>query len=416
VILPLLASAWLGGVVGCTEPPADSGPDARIAYYRERLGGPSTYPAHARLGLAYAERARATGRLSDYQEAGRLLERSLAWQRNYEALLGLSSVSLALHRFPEALAYAREAVETLPGDPAAQEALFDALLGSGDHRAAAQVLARMGTRRGFGQCVREAALAEYRGESAEALRQVEQACALPEATRAPIATRAWCRLRQGALELALCRPEAARRAYQRALELLPGSAPAREHLAELDAAEGNSEEALALLVQPSADAEPQERLLLADLYDSAHQPERAAEERRRARSELLERAAEDVRDAWHELALLEAADPKTAGEAVRWAKLDWENRKDVHAAEALAWSWSQHGNASQAEEALQSALAPGGASASLLLRGALIRSRGGRADQARALFDRALSCPAALTPEDRLLAAQAEAELASRPD
>jgi tetratricopeptide (TPR) repeat protein len=365
-------SALLPGVGGAAQQPEDATPDARIRYYQGRLGGPSTYPAHARLGLAYAEKARATGRVSFYLEAGRFLERSLSWQRNYEALLGLSGVSLALHRLPEALAYAREAFETMPGDPAAQGALFDALLGSGDHRAAERSLETLGTRGSFGRLLREAALHEYRGQTAEALLRVEQACALPEASTAPVATRAWCQLRQGALQLALCRSEAARSAYQRALRMFPGYPLAREHLAELDAAEGNTQQAVSSYARQLANAaEPHQRLALADLHDSAHEPRRAEEERGRARSELLERAAEDVRDAWHELALLEAADPKTAGEAVRWAKLDWENRKDVHAAEALAWSWSQHGNPSKAEEALQSALAPGGASASLLLRGAL---------------------------------------------
>ena len=58
-------------------------------------------------GLAYAEKARITGRTTHYLDAAAYLDRSLAMQRNYEALLGLAGVSLALHRFPEALAYAQ---------------------------------------------------------------------------------------------------------------------------------------------------------------------------------------------------------------------------------------------------------------------------------------------------------------------
>ena len=41
------------------------------------MGGPSTYPSYARLGLAYAEKARATGRMSCYLDAALQLERSL---------------------------------------------------------------------------------------------------------------------------------------------------------------------------------------------------------------------------------------------------------------------------------------------------------------------------------------------------
>lgn len=415
LLLSTLLLALLQGLTGYAQQPKDASPDARIRYYRQRLGGPATYPAYARLGLAYAEKARATGRVSYYLDAARHLERSLSWQRNYEALLGLSGVSLALHRFPEALAYAREAVDTMAGDPGAQGALFDALLGSGDHRAAEQVLENMRAKGGFEYLVRRAALLEYRGQTAEALHEVEKVCALSEAGTAPVTTRAWCQVRQGALQLALCRPEQARAAYHRSVRILPECFLAGEHLAELDAAEGHTQQAVRFYQgQLATVSEPRYRMALADLYASVLQPQRAAQERRRARTELRRRATQDVRDAWHELALLEAADPTTAAEAVRWAEKDWQNRKDVHAADALAWAWSQWGDGSKAEAALAQALAPGGASASLLLHAALIRLRGGRVDEARALLDRALVCPVALTPPERRLASRAASEFASR--
>src|ERR1700752_848657 len=159
-------------VCGCAA--KDASPDARIRYYQARVGGPTTYPSYARLGLAYAEKARASGRTSYYLEAARHLERSLAFQRNYEALLALSGVSLALHHFPEALASAREPADTVPGDPATQGALFDALLGSGDYHAAERVLAGFETKDGFGRLVRWAALLEYRGQTEGALQAIEQ--------------------------------------------------------------------------------------------------------------------------------------------------------------------------------------------------------------------------------------------------
>jgi tetratricopeptide (TPR) repeat protein len=231
----------------------------------------------------------------------------------------------------------------------------------------------------------------------------------------PVTTGAWCQLRQGALQLALCRPDEARAAYRRSLRILPKYSLAGEHLAELDAAEGNPQQAVSFYQdQIAITPEPRYRMALADLYDSARQPLRAQEQRRRARTELLSRVAQDVRDAWHELALLEAADRNTAAEAVRWADKDWQNRNDVHAADALAWAWSQHGNRSKAEAALTEALAPGGASASLLLHAALIRWRAGRADEARALIDRAVVCPVALTPQERWLRGRVESEVASR--
>jgi tetratricopeptide (TPR) repeat protein len=386
-------------------------PDARIHYYRQRLGGRSTYPAYARLGLAYAEKARLTGRTEYNLDAARYLERSLAMQRNYEALLGLAGVSLALHRFPEALSHAREATETSPSDLAALGSLFDAQRGLGNDAEAEQTLARMPPQ-SFAYAVRLATVREGRGETAAALRTVEGACAFPEMAAAPAVTRAWCEVRMGALRLASCEPDKARAHYGRALSLVPGYFLAREHLAALEAAEGRTRRAIQryrdLL---AAVPEARYRLQLAALCDMAGQSREADAERRQARAALLRRAADDIRDAWHELAGLEAEGAGTAAEALRWAEKDWQNRKDVHAADALAWASLQQGDAHKAEAVIERALAPGGASPTILLHAAMIRLRTGHANAARDLFGRALACPAVLTPRERRLAAHLRSQL-----
>jgi tetratricopeptide (TPR) repeat protein len=401
-LLLALSLLWLPACA-LGQPPGDS-PDARIHYYRQRLGGRSTYPAYARLGLAYAEKARLTGRTEFNLEAARYLEQSRAMQPNYEALLGLAGVSLALHRFPESLRHAREATETSPSDPAALGALFDAQRGLGNDAEADQALSRM-PRESFAYAVRLATVREGRGETASALRDLERACALPETAAGPAMTRAWCEVRMGVLRLASCEPEKARAHYGRALSLVPGYFLAREHLAELEAGEGRTGQAMErygeLLV---AVPEPRYRLQLAALHDMAGEAREADAERRQARAELLRRAADDVRDAWHELAELEAEDAATAGEALRWAEKDWRNRKDVHAADALAWASLQHGDARKAEAVIARALASAGASPIILLHAAMIRLRTGHADAARDFHVRALACPAALTPRERRLA------------
>ena len=390
---------------------ARDSPDARIQYYRQRLGGRSTYPTYARLGLAYAEKARLTGRTEYQLDAARYLAQSLAMQRNYEALLGLAGVSLALHRFPEALGHAREATETSPSDPAALGGLFDAQRGLGNDAEAEQTLARMPPP-SFAYLVRLATVREGRGETAAALRDVERACALPEMAAGPVVARAWCEVRMGALRLASCEPDKARAHYERASSLVPGYFLAREHLAELEAAEGRTRHAMQryrdLL---AAVPEPRYRLQLAALHDMAGQSRDADAERRQARVELRHRAADDVRDAWHELAELDAEGAGTAAEGLRWAEKDWQNRRDVHAADALAWASFQHGDAGKAEAVIGRALAPAGASPTILLHAAMIRLRTGHADAARDLFARTLACPAALTPREQRLAAHLRTQL-----
>jgi tetratricopeptide (TPR) repeat protein len=388
---------------------ADTAIDDRIRYYRARLGGRSTYPAYARLGLAYADKARVTGQTSYFVDAARSLERSLAMQRNYEALLGLAGVSLALHRFPESRDAAREAFATSPGDPAARGAVFDAELGLGNVDEAATVLEGMPAD-SFAYLVRRAALHEYRGETAAALRDAERACALPGTAPPEDATRAWCEIRLGGLHLASCEAGTARMHYRRA----SGSILGREHLAELEAADGLTRDAMARyrdLVATTGD--PRHRLELAAVYEATGRSREAAEQRERARTELLRRAGDDVRDAWHELALLEADDPATAADGLRWAERDWRNRRDVHAADALAWAALRHGDAERAAALADLALAPGGGSPTILLHAAVIRLRTGRTAEARALLERAVACPAALTPREWQLATRVSGDLGS---
>ena len=105
VALVLCAILVVGaaGRASAAENSVPSTADARIRYYKARLGGAGTYPIYARLGAAYIQKARETDRLSYYSEAEKYLLRSLEFQRNFEALYWLNSVYLAQHRFPEAL-------------------------------------------------------------------------------------------------------------------------------------------------------------------------------------------------------------------------------------------------------------------------------------------------------------------------
>ncbi|HXV77746.1 MAG TPA: hypothetical protein VD788_15640, partial [Candidatus Polarisedimenticolaceae bacterium] len=121
---PRLAGTWLLVVVSASPvaaaAPVDpgTGPDQRIAYYRARAGGTGSYVAWARLGQAYLDRGRMTGREQDRVRAERCLARSLAYQPNLEALRGMAVLRLDQHRFGEALELAAEAAAAAPEDVA----------------------------------------------------------------------------------------------------------------------------------------------------------------------------------------------------------------------------------------------------------------------------------------------------------
>ncbi|MBI2956452.1 MAG: tetratricopeptide repeat protein [Acidobacteria bacterium] len=414
VFLSAVLAAVLAGFAATAQesvPPGDT--DARIEYYKARLGGPGTYPVYTQLGAAYVQKARETGLVSYYEEAERYLERSLEFQRNFEALRWLAVVYTAQHQFPEALPYAREAVETLPEDLDAQAALFDVLLALGRHDEAAAVLETMQqSEPGFHVSARLAALRHYRGELRAALEGINQACAEADAEPWPLETRAWCQVRRGALSLDNCRPEDAEAAYQRALEILPAYYLALEHLAELRAAQGRLSEAIELYRrllenQPN----PEYRLALADLYDESGEDAQAAQERGSAAREMRQATENGSRLYLRPLALLLVDKPETAAEGLRWAEEDFKHRQDAYAAATLAWAHHRNGNRREALEFLDLALRPGLKDATLLLDAALMAYEAGERERARGYLEQALACPVRLRPADRARAARLRARL-----
>ncbi len=215
--------------------------DARIRFYAARIGGPATYPAYARLGASYLQKARETGRPEYYLQAERCLEQSLRFQRNYEALHWLAAVDNARHKFGEALPLAREAVSAMPADLDAQGTLFDAYLGLQDHDGAASVLDGM-LRRGPSTAVlaRLAALRQVEGNWEAAIKAMESASVMAEGNRAPAETRAWCQVQLGFLHFRRGELKAADESYARALKIFPGYHHALQHLAELRQAQGRA--------------------------------------------------------------------------------------------------------------------------------------------------------------------------------
>jgi len=401
VSLALVAGAVL--LATRSSPTAPSDTDARIEYYQARLGGPGTYPAYARLGLAYLEKARETGNARYSDDAEQYLEESLRFQRNYEALRGMSILSLARHKFPEAQLFAEEAAAADPGDLEAQGTRFDAYLALGDDPRAETVLEGMlRSETGFVSSTRLANLRQYRGHTPGALEAMRRACSDAEKLGLPAEKRAWCQVRLGSLFVAGCDGAQAERAYQQALEIFPDYFLAREHLAELRAAQDRPAEAMALYAKLlMARPDPHVRLALADLYDSQGMTEDAAGLRAQALTEMRRSAESSSRADWRPLALLLLRDDATAAEGLHWAERDWENRRDVFAADALAWAYFRKGRPADAVPIIERALATGTKEPLLLLHAAEIRLALKERPAAEALLRRAAACPLTLGPAEK---------------
>lgn len=409
VALTLAGFALLSGVDPGSRP---NDPEARIEFYRLRLGGPATYPIYAQLGLAYLQKARTTGRTADYAEAERYLRQSLDYQRNFEAMRGLAALHLARHEFREALRSAQEAADALPTDLEAQGLLFDAHLALGEQQTAGDIAEKMmQAQMGFESLSRVAVLLESRGDDSGALRVMGQACLQAEGEKRTADVQAWCQVRVGAIYLATCNAVQAGHRYERALLLVPDFAVAREHQAELAAALGNGTEAIALYRELLAEFPRTEyRLALADVLALAGKGEEAQRERKFAESELRA-SVESSRAGWRPLALLLLDDPATVEEGLRWAARDWENRRDAFAADTLAWAYLKNKRAAEAWKVLEPAARAGSKAPFLLLHAAQVQQALGRSAEARRFAEEALACPARLTPAEQALAEQTRTAL-----
>ena len=385
-----------------TAPRSDT--DARIAFYKARLGGRGTYPAYARLGAAYIRKGRETGRQNYYDEAMQYLSTSLDYQRNYEALLWLAVAQLARHYFREALNYAEEAVETMPSHLSAHGALFDSYLALGDLQKAETVVQKMlSLEPGADSYARLATIRQYRGELTGAAEAMQRACSFPDGTSVPVETRAWCEVRLGSLYLlARCEAENAEAAYKRALTLFPNYHGAIEHMAELRAAQGRHDEAITFyqrVLKTTADVTYQVKL--ANIYDEQGMHQTADRERKPALAELRRLAKKDSRAYLRLLSLVLLDRKDAAAEGLYWARKDWENRHDVLAADTLAWAHHQNGNGAVALETIKEALQSGSKDSNILFHAAVIHAAADERSQARDLLGQALTCPLTLRPIDR---------------
>ena len=114
----------------------------RVAELQARLHYNPTDPAAwGQLGIAYEQRARETGDSTYYSKAGGSLERAIRLRpHDLVATSGLGSLALSRHRFREALAIGRRAVELSPSTARSYGIVGDALVELGHYRPAFRAL------------------------------------------------------------------------------------------------------------------------------------------------------------------------------------------------------------------------------------------------------------------------------------
>ncbi len=318
--------------------------DAGLRFFEERVrADPEDFIAQNQLAERFLAKLRSTGRLKWLARARTAAEASLhsvAAPVNSAGVLLSARVALASHRFVNARALSREYCRIKPERLEGLHVLFDAALEVGDYSDAAKTLGeleKMDPHSAY-TASRQARLDWIFGKVDEAAKHWDEAVAHARGdARAPPDLLAWCLTQRGELAFRTGHPDDAHTAYAEAARLLPGDWGAAEHLAELHAARGEYDPALALLrTAIAATGRPELEQAAGDVALAAGRLDEAREFHDHALAAY--RASIERGEALyvHHLAGFLCDVRPDAAEAVRLARSDLEERQGIQAHDALA--------------------------------------------------------------------------------
>ncbi|MFF3487036.1 tetratricopeptide repeat protein [Streptomyces sp. NPDC002701] len=365
---------------------------------------PEDFGGWATLGVAYVEQARTNGDPSRYPQAQRALERSLRLRPdNDPALAGRAALAAARHEFPQALRYADRALDENAFNERALSVRIDALVELGRYKEASKAADQADSRRpGVPVFTRYAYVRELRGDVRTARRVLEQALAGATApgdiayVASSLGQLSW---REGAYGTALTYYERALRADGTYLPALEGRARAQAANGDTAAAIAGMEEVVARFPLPGP------LVVLGELYEARD----GTGDRVTARDQYA------LVNAWTALArangvnadldtALAAADHGDRKAALRAARAEWERRRTVHTADALAWALHVNGRDDEALPYARRATATGYRDATFRYHRGMIEHATGHEKEARDSLSSALRLNPGFSPVGAKLA------------
>ncbi len=306
--------------------------------------------------------------------------RVLPADQNLGGLRALAQAEFETHNFTSARDHARDLTEYEPRRSFGFQLLGDALLELGDYDGATTAYAQM-EQLDFGTTATESRLAHLallRGDSDTARRRYT--IALNRATRSSFPspeTIAWCHWRRGEVDMASGDYQKAERHYREALKVLPDYPHALTSLARLRAGQGDlpgAIERLENVIRKHAD--PVDQATLGDLYKLAGREFDAAQQytavEHLSRLSTLHSALYN-----RHLVLFWADHDLNRDQAYALARKEYETRRDVYGADALAWAALKAGKLNEAQAAIKEALRLGTQDARLFYHAGMIAHANG---------------------------------------
>jgi tetratricopeptide (TPR) repeat protein len=352
------------------------------ALQRRLRSDPRDAAGWAALGAAYTQQARVTGDPTWYPKAEQVLRRSLDLDasRNVAAMTAMGALAAARHEFEQALGWANKAIAVDARDAAALGVKGDALVELGKYVQGFTAFQQMvDVRPALPSYARASYAWELQGNVSNALRAFE--LGLGAASSANEA--AFAHYYLGELYWNSGRIAEADEHYRRSAAVDPAFVPAVQGSAKVAAARGDLAEAarkyeLVVARLPL----PQYLTELADIYTADGKPSLARRQFDvlRIQEQLLQANGVNV-DV--DQVLYKADHMLDPHSALVAARAEWNKRRSIFVADALAWALHANGKDGEALRYSNEALKLGTRNALFYFHRGVIRQALGRHDDAR---------------------------------
>jgi tetratricopeptide (TPR) repeat protein len=353
---------------------------------------PNRYQGYNDLALALIRRTRETGDSSCLQQAQSAIDTSLKIQPdNFEGGEARVALLLAEQRYRLALEEAKALNHRMPDAVLIWGHMADAQEALGDYKGAEDSAQWMMNLRpgNVGAYLEGAVLRGDWGDTDGALDFFDKA--LQQTPPFETEQTAWTLTEMARLDRQAGRLKDADELLGQALKAFPGYHLSLDELAEVRIAQHCPAEAVAMVRQSSTGAQrPSETLLLARALDGAGQAaesENAYQEfERQARAQIAQPENANI-----ELVDFYVEHAQRPEEALRIARLEMQNRHDLHTLDAFAWALYANHQYVEANREIEKALAVGTRDPVLLYHAGEIAAASGKSPEAKHYFEQSLA-------------------------
>lgn len=361
---------------------------------------PDSASGYNQLAAAYIKKARNTGDFSLNAKAESAIDKALQIDaEDISAQKLKASLHLTFHRFDEALKAGKELQQKFPNDAFVYGVLTDANVELGNYKEAVEAAQKMvDLRPNSNSYARVAHLRSLYGDHNGAVEAFKTAArtADPQDKEA----QSWCLVQLGDELWKNGKYVEAEKVYDEALFNFPNYYLALAGKGRVRAAQNDLETAVKFLNDANNRVPNVETaILLGDIYTKQGNAEKA--EQQYELVEIIEQKI-GVNNDQKRLALLWADRNLKLDEALAITKREYELRKDIYTADALAWTLYKKGQPAEAKTAISAALNLKSNDARILYHAAMIEKDSGNKAEAKKMLETALK----LNPKFDLLQAE----------